>query len=200
MKVQFKTPALKEDAEKKGILASLGLTGSISTRREPFVCGMLMAAHALTLDVLCCRNMYLFDVSGHIKLYPTTSSILDEWCPWRLAQYERRREHMLSDLGRSIDKLSNTYRFITAVVKRDIDIAAFDSGALVARLAADGYAMIDDSYEYLLRIRVDTLTRDRAAKAAADLEKERAAQAALRAKRARDLWAEDLETIAPLLA
>ena len=176
MRVQFKTAELKAEAKKKGIAISLGLTSSIST-----------------------KNMYAFDTDGRLKLYADTTELLQEWCSWRLRKYERRREHMLSDLGRSIERLSNTYRFITAVVKRDIDIAAFDSGALVARLKADGYAEIDSSYEYLLRIRVDTLTRDRAAKAMADLEKERTAQAKLRGKTAKDLWVEDLETIAPLI-
>ena len=176
-KLRFKDDKSREAVEKKGLAASL-----------------LLVSHESE------GNMHMFSPEGVIKRYANTKEILSDFCVWRLGIYVKRRAHMLEEMRKKVARLTDTHRFICAVVRREIDIAGGDEAALVRVLVEGGYAKVDSSYEYLLSIPIRSLTKDRAAAALAAMEKERAAEAALRAKTARMLWADDLAAVRAVIA
>ena len=124
-------------------------------------------------------NMHVF-VDDAIVKCANTSEINAHHFERRLQQYAIRKKHQLTHLKTRVDRLSNTIRFIDAVISKDLVPSDFDVDALNARLEADGYTRFTDhgggraaeggdddgragTFEYLLDIRVKSQTRDRLA-------------------------------------
>jgi hypothetical protein len=62
-------------------------------------------------------------------------------------------------------------------------------------LAGNGYALIDESYDYILKLPVRSFTAEQIAKHTHTLETLKAQIAALEGKTSADLWLEDLQHV-----
>ncbi len=68
------------------------------------------------------NNMHLYDVNGYIKKYENTRDIIREFCASREKYYVQRRALLLEQNRNEYVKLSNQYRFITAIINETMDI------------------------------------------------------------------------------
>jgi len=145
-------------------------------------------------------NMVAFDMDQKIVKYGCVGDILEAYYGPRLAAYERRRAAEIARLARDAVEADAKARFLQAVLDGTIDLRrASDEDIVAAMIAHDLPALSGgqdktsvDSYDYLLRLRMDRV------KAAAVEEHQRAvvtaktALAALEATTAAAMWLEDL--------
>jgi DNA topoisomerase-2 len=142
-------------------------------------------------------NMHAFNHRGQITKYATLNAILKEYAEVRLALYGTRREHQTKSLRSELPYLLNVMRFIEDQISKDpeIDLRRKTEAECSQILAGNGYALIDDSYDYILKLPVRSFTAEQIAKHAKTLESLRAQIATLEGKTAADLWLEDLQHV-----
>jgi DNA topoisomerase II len=146
-------------------------------------------------------NMVAFDTEMRIVKYNCIGDMLEAYYGPRVAAYERRRAAEIARLRREAQEADAKARFLAAVLAGTIDLRRAEDEDIVAAmiahelpaLSSDGLVEKVDSYEYLLRLRMDRV------KAAAVQEQEkavavaRAAVAELEGTTAQALWLRDLE-------
>ncbi|KAK4504129.1 hypothetical protein PRZ48_005044 [Zasmidium cellare] len=79
-------------------------------------------------------NLVAFDAQGRIRKYSTPLDMLDEFYDIRLQKYQERRKHMLSELERELQKLTNQARFVTMIIDNKLTVSKKKKTALVAEL------------------------------------------------------------------
>lgn len=155
-------------------------------------------AHAFTV-----KNMHLYDAHGRIKKYDSPHDIIREFCEVRRPIYVERRERLLRKYQHDINKAEAKYRFVVATMDETIDLR-HKKKAVAVKILEDStppypkYATnVDDSpdkasYEYLLSMRIDSVTEEMLEKLLKDIERAQAQKAELEAKTEVDIWEEDI--------
>lgn len=142
-------------------------------------------------------NMHAFNSKGVITKYATLNDILKEYATVRLSLYETRRLHQIQSLRNELPYHTHVVRFIrdqiadTPVVRMKNKTEA----ECVSLFAANGYPLIDGSYEYLLRLPVRSFTREQIAKHDGHLAELSATLATLDATRAAEMWLSELSAV-----
>ena len=187
----------KFEMEPKGLLGKFKLTGSVST-----------------------SNMHFFDKEGRITKYNTPEDILLEFFKLRIDFYERRKVLLLQKLRREQKILRNKARFIEEVCSGDLLINNRKQALILADLHDRGYDTIekedekkdlseeesmseDDTsdagltkgYEYLLGMKIWSLTFEKAEELRKQLALKSSEVEALAGKAPSLLWLEDLDEI-----
>ena len=145
-------------------------------------------------------NMVAFDVASKIVKYGCVGDMLEAYYGPRLAAYEERRASEMARLKAEAVEADAKARFLKAVLEGSIDLRRATDEAIVSLMKMHELPALSgpdvesvDSYEYLLRLRMDRV------KAAAVLEQEkavavaRAAVAVLEATTAAAMWLRDLD-------
>ena len=142
-------------------------------------------------------NMHAFNHKGQITKYPTLNAILKEYADVRLALYETRREYQIKALQAELPYHANVMRFIEDQISKApvVDLRRKTETECETILAANTYARIEESFDYILRLPVRSFTAEQIAKHKAKLESLRAEIKTLEGKTAADLWLEDLQHV-----
>ena len=146
-------------------------------------------------------NMVAFDTESKITKYGCVGDMLESFYGPRLAAYEARRQAEIERLRAEATEADAKARFLAAVLAGTIDLRRAEDEDIVAAMIAHELPALSgdrvtekvESYDYLLRLRMDRV------KAAAVEEQEkavavaRAALAELEATPAGALWLRDLD-------
>jgi len=120
-------------------------------------------------DKIKTTNMHLFDTEGHIKKYATPNQILVEYAHRRLDVYVKRKAHLLKELNAKLPYHRNVVEFIRLNCEDKIDLRRKTSEECDALLKAAGLVQIEESYDYLLKLPMRSLTKENIAKHEAEL-------------------------------
>jgi DNA topoisomerase-2 len=146
-------------------------------------------------------NMTCFNTAFNIVKYKTVGDILEAFVEKRLPMYEARRLKMLEVLVSQMRELDAKRRFIQALLderlvlqkKSDEEIVeglkACDIPALSNLEMPDEY----DSYDYVLRMRMDRVKQSAVVELDAQLEEKRTDKERLEADTGSSMWLADLE-------
>lgn len=201
--IAFTITATKEnidafEKEKNGLYGKFKLLGSLST-----------------------SNMTLFDKEGRITRYETPEDILAEFYDVRLEYYGRRKELLLKTLRREQTMLSNKARFVEEVCSGDLVVSNRKRTAILADLQERGYDLLqkedqnkideEDSdveaddmatdaelakgYDYLLGMKIWSLTFEKAEELRAKLAEKTQEVAELENTPPSQIWLNDLDAI-----
>lgn len=171
-------------------------------------------------------NMHLFDAQGRIKKYENPHQILEEFYTIRLDYYGRRKAALLRKLEDQIKTLSNKARFVLAVVNQELVVSNRKKQDILQQLMDDGYDQIvakaskakkigDDAdeeeeeednasdasrgYDYLLSMKILSLTKERVEKLRAELQAREDEHRELDGTPIETLWIRDLDKLEALL-
>ena len=146
-------------------------------------------------------NMTCFNTEFNIVKYKTVGDILEAFLEKRLPMYEARRLKLLEVLAGQMRELDAKRRFIQALLderlvlqkKSDEEIVeglkACDIPALSNLEMPDEY----DSYDYVLRMRMDRVKQSAVVELDAQLEEKRTEKERLEADTGSSMWLADLE-------
>jgi len=136
-------------------------------------------------------NMVCFTGEGKIKKYDTPLEIIKEFCHVRLRFYSDRKEYKLRIMREDLNKLENRIRFIREVINGRLVINNRPRTSIAADMDEMKFDRYDD-YEYLLGMKILSLTKERIDKLNKEYEEQRREYELLCAKTVYDLWNEDL--------
>jgi DNA topoisomerase-2 len=148
-------------------------------------------------------NMVAFDKTMKLKCYATVGDIMEEYYGVRLAGFEKRRELELARLERELREYDAKARFLQALLEDRMDLRRKSDEAIVAALKAEKLPALDneaapdsvDSYDYLLRMRMDRVKASAVEEARKHVEITQGTLHILRATTAAALWLQDLEAV-----
>ena len=142
-------------------------------------------------------NMHAFNHKGVITKYNSLNDILREYAEVRLSLYEKRRLHTIKALENELPYHDNVVKFIqdqiadvpTIVLKKKTR-AECD-----VMFVKNGYAKIEDGFEYLMKLPVSSFTAEQVAKHEKHLAELRTEIERLRSLKAADMWLSELSVV-----
>jgi DNA topoisomerase II len=100
------------------------------------------------------------DEHGKIMIFETDKEIIEYFVNFRLGYYFKRKEFILSKLRHDLKILTNRGKYIKAILDSKIDIKNKSKDEMVSDIVKLNLEMIDDSYDYLLRMPIYSLTKE----------------------------------------
>ena len=117
-----------------------------------------------------------------------------EFCKRRIKLYEQRKYYQLSELDKQILLISSKCKFILEVVEETIVINKQTKENIMFQLVDKDYPEINESYDYLLKLPIYTLTKeeiDKLLKEKDNLIKQHENLSSLSTK---DMWLNEIDT------
>ena len=93
--------------------------------------------------------------------YDSILDILKEYITVRLSTYTSRKTNILEQFKAEIDLYELKIRFITDFIEGNIVIVNKRKKEIIEQLDTRGYLMKDDSFDYLLKMPIYTLSLDK---------------------------------------
>jgi len=103
-------------------------------------------------------NMHLFDHERKLKKYNTVKEIIEDFYEIRLSTYKKRKEYLLDDMERLLVKLSNRAKYIVETLEGSVDLRKKTAMHVTDLLKSKGYNKIDENYNYLVKMPMDSVT------------------------------------------
>jgi DNA gyrase/topoisomerase IV subunit A len=100
------------------------------------------------------------DEFGKLMIFENTSDIIKYFVNFRLKYYHKRKQFLLDKMNRELKILSNRGRFIKAIIDGKLKVNNVSKAIIIEGIEAMGLDKIDDSYDYLLRMPIYSLTKE----------------------------------------
>ena len=165
-------------------------------------------------------NLVAFDPEGRISKYATVEDMMEEFFRFRLQLYQKRKDWLLADMGKQLDRLTNQARFIKMIIDRELSISKKKKAVLIAELKKlnfTPYPKVEDAtkdgetaavveeednddeilgasaYDYLLGMALWSLTQERVDRLLRQIGEKEQEIDELTKKSKEDLWNTDLD-------
>lgn len=141
------------------------------------------------------ENFTCLDENNVVREFKSETEILEAFIAIRLEYYARRKAYILADLQRQIDVAEAKYRFVKMVVDGDIALLGKKKAQVETQLVANEFPKVEDSFDFLLRMPVHSLTEETMKTLQAKAAEMKKEMKLLQAKTEKALWQEDLENV-----
>ncbi|KAF2458755.1 DNA topoisomerase [Lineolata rhizophorae] len=91
---------------------------------------------------LATTNLVAFDAHGRIHKYATVLDIMEEFYHVRLQFYEMRKQNLLNEMQKDLEKLTNQARFVQMIIDGKLVVSRKKKAVLVAELKRLGFKPI----------------------------------------------------------
>jgi len=115
-------------------------------------------------------NIHLYNKHNTITKYHSVEDIMREYCELRLDLYGKRKAHQLHELEKDIRVLSAKCRFILEIIEGLMIVQKRTKQNILDQLSERGYPMNSNSYDYLIKLPIYTLSQEEIAKLQAEKE------------------------------
>ena len=100
------------------------------------------------------------DEFGKLMIFENTADIIKYFVNFRLKYYHKRKQFLLDKMNRELKILSNRGRFIKAIIDGKLKVNNVSKLLIIEGIEAMNLDKIDDSYDYLLRMPIYSLTKE----------------------------------------
>ena len=145
-------------------------------------------------------NMCCFDTNMNIVKYDTIGDILESFYTYRLAAYEKRRQHQIAVCKDEWEEMTAKCRFLKAIVEGHLHLMNAEDEDILRELHGLGLPPRSKpaepntlaAYDYLLRMRVDRIKKSSVKEAEDEAKTCKERMEALEQTTAADIWRKDL--------
>jgi len=100
------------------------------------------------------------DEYGKLKLFDNEKDIIDYFVTFRLNYYIKRKEFILDKMKQELKVLQNRGRFIKFILDGKLEVKNRLKSEIISDIEKLGLDKIEDSYDYLLRMPIWSLTKE----------------------------------------
>ena len=104
------------------------------------------------------ENYNTLDENGKLKLFESSQDIIKYFVDFRLNYYIKRKQFNLDKLNRELKILQNKGKFIKSIIDNKTIINNVSKDRIIEQITLMNLDKIDDSYDYLLRMPIYSLT------------------------------------------
>jgi DNA topoisomerase-2 len=138
-------------------------------------------------------NMHLHNPAGQMQKYKTIEEILEEHYNIRMHTYHIRKEHVVEKMEKELLVLSNRARFIQMSVNKELELNRLTKEQINTLLSQQGFVQIDGDYKYLIKMPMDSVSKEKAAKIMAEFQEKKEACDAYKQIQPYQLWLKELD-------
>ena len=109
-------------------------------------------------------NMHLFDKDIRLHKYHTVEEIIDAFYEVRIDMYVKRKTAQIVQMEKHLVKLSNRAKYIMDTLSGTVDLRRKKSDQVIDLLRSLEFVQIDDSYNYLIKMPMDSVTEENVSK------------------------------------
>ena len=135
------------------------------------------------------------DENGKLLIFEKTSEIIEYFVNFRLSYYHKRKAFMLAKMNHDLKILSNRGRFIKAILDEKLKINNVSKALIIEGLVEMNLDKIDDSYDYLLRMPIYSLTKELFEKLKEDFTTKKGEIKKLEETDPKDMYLDDLNDL-----
>ena len=106
------------------------------------------------------ENFNTLDEKGKLKIFESAEDILRYFVDFRLVYYHKRKEHQLSNLLQELRTLGNRGKFIKLILDGKLIVNNVPKSEILSQIESLNFDKVDDSYDYLLRMPIYSLTKE----------------------------------------
>ena len=100
------------------------------------------------------------DEFGKLMIFENTKDIIKYFVNFRLKYYHKRKQFLIDKMNRELKVLSNRGRFIKSIIDGKLKVNNVAKALIIEGIELMGLDKIDDSYDYLLRMPIYSLTKE----------------------------------------
>ena len=135
------------------------------------------------------------DEFGKLKIFESDTEIINYFVNFRLTYYVKRKEFLLNKLRGELKILSNRGRFIKAILDGKIEVKNTPKDKIIESIELLGLDRMDDSYDYLLRMPIWSLTKENFEKLKQDYTSKKTEIENLEKVEPREMYIQDLSEL-----
>lgn len=105
-------------------------------------------------------NMHMFNAECKLHKYESVAEIIDEFYDVRLSTYAKRKANQVKVMEHKLVKLSNRAKYIMGNLNDTIDLRRKSNEAVAKLLEEKGFDCIDGDYKYLIKMPMDSVTKE----------------------------------------
>ena len=114
---------------------------------------------------------------------------------FRLIYYEKRKEYQLQTLLHELRVLGNRGKFIKLILDGKLVVNNTPKSEIISQIEQNNFDKVDDSYDYLLRMPIYSLTKEVFDKLKSDFTSKKEEIEILKAKEPKELYLKDLNDL-----
>ena len=114
----------------------------------------------LKLETTETENLTTLDENGKLKIFKSAKEILKYFVDFRLIYFQKRKDYIIEKLKADILLLDNKTRFIKGIIEKKILVNNVPKAEIEKQLIDQKFDKINDSYDYLLRMPIHSLTKE----------------------------------------
>lgn len=135
-----------------------------------------------------------------INVFTSVYDILDTWITWRLNEFTKRKNSIITKINAKSKQLENIIRFITSVIKKQLIVFERKVNDVVKDLIKMKFDEINGSYDYLLNLRVQVFTEEQIQKLQSEYNTLQTQLKTIVSKTESDLFVEDIDSFAKIIS
>ena len=137
-------------------------------------------------------NMHLFNSKEHLEKYNSIQSILKAYFTRRIELFEKRKDFQINKYRIELKWLSNKAKYILENLDGTIDLRRKKQTEIDILLESKKYDKIDNSYKYLVKMPMDSVTEENVEKLQSDKQQKTEALLELENKPVSQIWFDEL--------
>lgn len=142
------------------------------------------------------ENLNCIDENNRVREFKSVHEILDAYIEIRLDYYQKRKEYLVKKYTDKMQVLASKYVFCDGVIKGEIKVAKTPKDKIVKQLEKNEMIIkVDDNYDYLLRMPIYSITKEKMAEMKEQLSKLSVELKSIKKTTKEDLWTSDLSVM-----
>lgn len=135
------------------------------------------------------------DENGKLKIFETVEEVLKYFVDFRLKFYSKRKSYFLNKMDKEYLALKNKAAFIKLILDGKIKVNNIAKSKIEKDIATNKLDKIDNSYDYLLRMPIYSLTKEVFLKLKNDIKLKNNEIKETKKLKPKDMYLEDLEEL-----
>lgn len=132
-----------------------------------------------------------------LKRYNSPNDIIDDFFPVRRRLYSERREYLIKEVRAELSILTQKFRFIQGILKREIQFGDMNKQQMVEYLKSKNFTPSEEGdFDFLLSMPLWSLCSDKLADLQNKIEQKNQTLARLEKTTADQMWIEELDRLA----
>ena len=141
------------------------------------------------------ENLTTIDENGDLKIFNKVEEIVKHFVDVRLEWYDKRKEHLISKTEKHLAVISNKARFIKDIIEVRLIINNVPKEKIVNYLKSNDYDTVHNSFDYLLTMSIQSLTKERYQKLLEEMKGCKIALKALKQTEPKEMYITDLKNL-----
>ena len=135
------------------------------------------------------------DENGTLKIFESDKEIIEYFVNFRLQYYTKRKDYLLEKLKNELKLLGNRGKFVKYILDDKLDVKNKAKDILIYEITKLGLEQIEDSYDYLLRMPIWSLTKEMFDKLKEDFKNKKIEIEELSIINPKDMYVSDLSEL-----